>query len=67
MPDPCAALKQKVTEIEEDIADLKADEVGATGSLLHGIAGRILTRRHDLVQANQQLHACEAAHQKAAI
>ena len=61
MPNECAALKAKVADIQSTLADLKADEVGATGSLLHGIAGQILSKQHELTEAKAKLFACEGA------
>lgn len=61
MPDRCAAQRAKVAAATEAVADLKADMVGATGSVLHGLASRMAALQRTLAQANQALAACLAA------
>jgi hypothetical protein len=50
-PDKCVVLKNRVVTLEERIAELKADMEGATGSVLHGLAGKLTLARNQLTQA----------------
>lgn len=62
----CAPLREKVIELQNTLDDLKADEVGATGSTLHGIAGQIQRTQRALGVATAELQTCEASDGKPA-
>ena len=60
MADQCAAIRKKTANLEERVAELKGDIVGATGSLLHALAGQITLALNQLVRARKELATCEA-------
>jgi hypothetical protein len=47
----CVKLSNKVAALETKIAELKEDMKGATGSVLHGLAGQLALARRQLAQA----------------
>lgn len=61
MSDPCVAIRKKAAEIEERVAELRGDIVGATGSVLHALAGQLNLALHQLTRARQELASCEAS------
>ena len=61
MADPCVAIRKKTATLEEEVADLKGDIAGATGSVLHGLARQLNVALRQLARAQGELAACEAA------
>ena len=53
-PDKCVELKNTVATLKKRIAELKADIKGATGSVLHGLAGQLTLAQNQLTQAQAQ-------------
>lgn len=54
----CVDAREKVADLEAKVADLKDQIKGATGSLLHGLAGQLRAAQTTLSQAKKLLAAC---------
>ncbi len=52
--DKCVKLQNRVATLEERIADLQSAIEGATGSVLHGLAGQLTLAQNQLTQAHAQ-------------
>jgi hypothetical protein len=61
MADPCAAIRKTTARLEEKVADLKGDMEGASGSVLHRLAGQLTLALNQLTRAQRDLNACEAS------
>src|SRR5204863_8057657 len=58
--DPCAKIRNDVRALNQKVADLRGQMEGATGSVLHGLAGQLNAALKQLSQAEKTLAACEA-------
>jgi hypothetical protein len=58
-PNQCVEIRGRVVKSEENIADLKAQIIGATGTLLHGLAGRLTGALNQLAREKEALAECE--------
>ena len=59
MPDKCDKIRKEVAGLEDKLAELRAEIVGATGSVQHSLAGQINAALHDLDRARRALADCE--------
>ena len=61
MPDPCGAIRKKAADLNERVADLKEQISGATGSVLHTLAGQLTLALNQSASTSRDLARCEAA------
>ena len=57
--DPCLKNRAKVAKLNEQIAELKDQIHGATGAILHSLAGQLTLARNQLAREEEALEACE--------
>ena len=59
MADRCDKIRSNIARLEELIAELRQDIIGATGSLLHGLAGQLQSALKQLESERAALLRCE--------
>ena len=57
--DPCLKNRARVAKLNEQIAELKDQIAGATGAVLHSLAGQLTLARNQLAREEEALAACE--------
>ena len=59
MANKCDKFQKAVADLEEKLAELRAEMEGATGSVQHSLAGQIALMLNQLAHAREVLAACE--------